>query len=56
MFEIDSLRPEGSYRKKHPLDCGTTNCWVCHSMKRKTPRIAQQRSDIDLKEQTDDLA
>lgn len=31
--EADKVEP-GRFRKRHPLDCGRTQCGLCHSEKR----------------------
>ncbi len=47
---VDDL---GRYRKKKGLDCGNTQCWICHSDKfpKRSKHLAEVVSDISFKEQ-----
>jgi hypothetical protein len=59
-FEIDCIcdHQEGRFRKKHPLGCGKSRCYLCKSHKypkRETTR-KEWRSRLELKEQIEDLA
>lgn len=49
--------PKGRYRKRKPLDCGKTQCLLCHSDKfpKRSASLAEIKADIDFKEQIDEL-
>lgn len=49
-FNRDKQR--GRWAKQHPLDCGHTQCWMCHSDKNpdREPTAQERAADEELKE------
>lgn len=54
-FDIGEGR-KNNWNKRHPLDCGKTDCLVCHGDKLiGTPDRSEERADVSLREQVREL-